>query len=124
MTEMCRFDFKSVCVAVFDRSSAVMSDPNGDWIADRGLDKTFAKSRRRKFFWMRRNADAGEQTTSRSNDFSSENILLPASRQRRVPTSHSKAFSQAFAARKKQAPTASAGISLYKSVTNPSCKRS
>ena len=44
MTEVCRFDFNSVCVAVFDRSTAMTVRSYGNWIADRGSEKTFADS--------------------------------------------------------------------------------
>src|ERR1700733_8114474 len=82
MTDVCRFDFNSVGVAVFHCSSAVLLMHNGNWTADRGSDKSFAKSRRRKFFWMQRNAGVGERATRRSNNFGAKIFLLPAPRQR------------------------------------------
>jgi len=52
MTVMCRFDFNSGWIAIFHRSGAVLLGPmaTGALIAVR--DKSFAKSRRRKLFWM------------------------------------------------------------------------
>jgi hypothetical protein len=50
MTDVCRFDFNSACAAVFDRSSAMPAAPMAIGLLIAVRDKTFAKSRRRKFF--------------------------------------------------------------------------
>jgi hypothetical protein len=63
MTDVCRFDFNSVPVAVFQRGSAVPLMHNGNWIADRRLDKSFAKPRRQKFFLDA--AECGRRQTER-----------------------------------------------------------
>jgi hypothetical protein len=50
MTDVCRFDFNSVPVAVFQRGSAVPLMHNGDWIADRRLDKSLLSHDGKSFF--------------------------------------------------------------------------
>ena len=92
----------------------------GNWIADCGWHAKDLLSHDGEIFWMRRNADVGEQTRNRSNDFSSEKFFVV----RAESTAHVDIIEPSFHWTNKRAAAFSAGISLYKSVTNPSCKRS
>jgi hypothetical protein len=68
MTDVCPFDFNWLWLAVFGRDVQCR--------ADRSSDKSFAKSRQRKFFWMQRTAGIGARHKALIL-FQSENIFLP-----------------------------------------------
>jgi hypothetical protein len=76
MTDVCQF---SICVAVLHRGRAVPLRHKGNWTADRGLDKSFAKSRRRKFFGCS-GMQASANTPQGTNYFSAENFCCGSCR--------------------------------------------
>ena len=82
-------------------------------------DKPFAKSRQRKFFWMLRNVRVCEQSRGRSNDFDPGKIF--AQRDWRLTLT---SCSRVLPSKEKRAAPRSTDASLYKSVTNSSCKPS
>jgi hypothetical protein len=114
MTDVCRFDFNSVGVAAFDRSSAAVPTGNRKRTADRDSANDWLSHDGKSFFscsgmQMPANRPRGGQIILGAKNFSVRHRAAPGQRQRRL-------------SKMKNAAAPSGDISLYKSVTNSSCK--